>query len=96
MYYLAIQNRSFGVEFSIFFSKDAMGSFDVLKFLMYLSLQLSLLDAIWQGEWYLTNGSGHNQIKINLTTLNNIFSHILQILSYGIFNFCIPRMLEAF
>ena len=62
----------------------------------YLSSQLSFLDAIWQGEWYLTNGSGHNQIKINVTTLNIIFSYIRQILLYGIFNFRIPRMLEAF
>ena len=64
--------------------------------LTYLSSQLPFLDAIWRGGWYLTNGSGHNQIKINLTTLNNIFSYIRQILSYGIFNFRIPRMLEAF
>jgi hypothetical protein len=65
-------------------------------FLTHLSSQLPFLDAIWWGEWYLTNGSGHNQIKINLTTLNETFSHIRQILSYGIFNFGIPRMLEAF
>jgi hypothetical protein len=63
---------------------------------MYLSLQLPFLDAIWRGGWYLTNGSGHNQMKINLTTLNIIFSYIQQILLYGIFNFCIPRLLEAF
>ena len=62
---------------------------------MYFSLQLPFLDAIWWGEWYLTNGSGHNQIKINLTTLNNTFSHIRQVILYGIFNFLIPRMLEA-
>ena len=44
----------------------------------------------------MTNGSGHNQIKIHLTILYEIFSHIQQILLCGIFNFCIPRMLEAF
>ena len=43
---------------------------------MYLSSELPFLDAIWQDEWYLTNGSGHNQIKIYLTILNEIFSHI--------------------
>ena len=48
------------------------------------------------GEWYLTLGSGHNQIKIILTTLNEIFSYIQRILLCGIFNFRIPRMLEAF
>jgi hypothetical protein len=62
----------------------------------YLSSQLPFLDAIWRGEWYLTNGSGHNQIKIHLTILNKIFSHIRQIFECGIFNFHIPRMLEAF
>ena len=65
-------------------------------FLTYFSLQLPFLDAIWRGEWYLTNGSRHDEIKIHLTILNEIFSHIRQILLCRIFNFCIPRMLEAF
>ena len=64
-------------------------------FLMNLSSQLPFLDTIWQSEWYLANGSGHNQIKIHLI-LNEVFNCIQQILSCGIFNFCIPRMLEAF
>ena len=65
-------------------------------FSMYFSSQLPFLDTIWQSEWYLTNGSEHNQIKIYLTILYEIFSHIQQIILCGIFNFCIPRMLEAF
>ena len=65
-------------------------------FLRYISSQLPFLDTIWQSEWYLTNGSGHNQIKIHLTILNEIFSHIQQIFSCAIFNFYIQRMLEAF
>ena len=44
----------------------------------------------------MTLGNGHNQIKIILTTLNEIFSYIQRILLCGIFNFRIPRMLEAF
>ena len=63
---------------------------------MYCSSQLPFLDTIWRSEWYLTNGSGHNQIKIHLTILYKIFSYMQQILSCGISNFCIPRMLEAF
>ena len=59
---------------------------------MYFTSQLPFLDTIWWSEWYLTNGRGHNQINIPY----KIFSHIQQILSCGIFNFCIPRMLEAF
>ena len=31
MYYLAVQNRSFYVEFLIVIAKDARGIFDVLK-----------------------------------------------------------------
>jgi hypothetical protein len=42
------------------------------SFLMYLSSQLPFLDAIWWGEWYLTNGSGYNQMKIYLTILNDL------------------------
>ena len=43
---------------------------------MHLGSQLALWDAIWWSEWYLANGSGNNQIKIHLTLLNGISSHI--------------------
>ena len=47
MYYLAIQNRSFGVEFSFFFSKDARGNFDILKLaIAFLGMQFGGVNGI--------------------------------------------------